>query len=139
MTVKELYEKCKAIMFEKQTSKIYDNYVIEIVNSKLAELKDENNFMRMFYGLKPLKYVPQVTALSDELGIIDDTNYETIGDGLGIMPEIQLFVLPMGVVAEFLMDDDLQKKSIFDAKYNNARVQFQKFVSQDKIEELEAD
>lgn len=137
MTVKELYEYCKSLMFEKPSSKIYDNYIIPITNSKLAELYEENNMIRMYYGLKPLTTIPQVTRTSDELGVIESIS--SLGEGLGIMPEVQKYVLPMGVVAEFLMDDDLSKKQIFDVKYNNARVQFQKLVPQDKINELESE
>lgn len=136
MTVSELYEKCKAIMFEKQSSKIYDNYILQITNEKLAELYAENNMCRMFYGLKPLTTIPQVTAMTDELGVI--TSATTLGEGLGIMPEYQLEVLPIGIVAEFLMDDDMSKMSRFDTKYNNARVTHQKLVSQSVIDELEA-
>lgn len=136
MTVSELYDKCKAIMFEKQSSKIYDNYILQITNEKLAELYAENNMCRMFYGLKPLTTIPQVTAMTDELGVI--TSATTLGEGLGIMPEYQLEVLPIGIVAEFLMDDDMSKMSRFDTKYNNARVTHQKLVSQSVIDELEA-
>lgn len=135
MTVKELYEKCKQFMFEKQSSKIYDNYVIEICNQKLSELYQDNNMCRMFYGLEPLTIIPQVTAMSDELGVIEDAT--SLGDGLGIMPEYQLEVLPIGMVAEFLMDDDLNKMSRFDTKYNNARVMHQKLVSQDVLDRID--
>ena len=55
------------------------------------------------------------------------------------MPEYQYEVLPLGIVAEFLMDDDLNKMSRFDTKYNNARVMHQKIVSMDRIKELESD
>ena len=55
------------------------------------------------------------------------------------MPEYQYEVLPLGIVTEFLMDDDLNKMSRFDTKYNNARVMHQKIVSMDRIKELESD
>lgn len=137
MTVKELYEKCKAFMFEKQSSKIYDSYILQITNEKLAELFEENNMCRMFYGLKPLEEIPQVTTMNDELGVIvDRKTLNEDEEGLGIMPEYQLEVLPIGIVAEFLMDDDMSKMSRFDTKYNNARVIHQKFVSQSVIDDL---
>lgn len=136
MTLQEVYKKCKAWMFEKNSSSIYNNYIIDIANEKLAELFEENNMCRMFYGKKPLKTIPQCTSLQDELGIFNDDGTET---GLGIMPEYQYEVLPLGIVAEFLMDDDLNKMSRFDTKYNNARVMHQKIVSMDKIKELESD
>ena len=40
MTVQEMYSKTKAWMFEKPSSNIYDNYIIEITNKVLAELYD---------------------------------------------------------------------------------------------------
>lgn len=135
MVLNDIYKKCNAWIFEKKSSTIYNDYIIEVANQKLAELFAENNMCRMFYGLKPLTTIPQVTTLNDELGVIESTT--KLGDGLGIMPEYQLEVLPLGIDAEFLMDDDLNKKSILDVKYNNARVAHQKLVSQDVIDELE--
>lgn len=134
MILNDIYKKTKCWMFEKNTSNIYDNYIIEITNQKLAELFEENNMCRMFYGKTPLLDIPQVSSLNDELGVFDDNN-ET---GLGIMPEYQLEVLPLGIDAEFLMDDDLQKMSRFDVKYNNARVAHQKMVPMKTVEELTA-
>lgn len=125
MLLEEIYKKCKCWMFEKNSSINYNNYIVEIANQKLAELFQENNMCRMFYGLAPLKEIPQVSSLSDDL------------DELGIMEEYQKEVLPLGIDAEFLMDDDLNKMSRFDTKYNNARVAHQKFVSQDTIDKLE--
>lgn len=140
MILNEVYKKCNRWIFEKTTSTIYNNYIIEVANQKLAELFQENNMCRMFYGLKPLKTIPQVTDLQDELGVIKDgQTLDETQTGLGIMPEYQLEVLPLGICAEFLMDDDLNKKSIFDVKYNNARVAHQKLVPQDVIKELESD
>jgi len=43
ITVQEMYTKTKAWMFEKPSSKIYDNYIIEITNKILAEVYEENN------------------------------------------------------------------------------------------------
>ena len=131
-TVSDIYKKTKCWMFEKNSSNIYDDYIIEITNQKLAELFEENNMCRMFYGLKPLTDIPQVTKLTDELGTFTDG--EEVG--LGIMPEYQLEVLPLGIDAEFLMDDDLNKMSRFDVKYNNARVAHQKLIPKEKMEEL---
>ena len=119
-------------MFEKNSSNTYNDYIVEITNQKLAELFDENNMCRMFNGLKPLNEIPQVSNLQDDLGTFTDTE-ET---GLGIMPEYQLFVLPLGIDAEFFMDDDLNKMGRLDVKYNNARVMHQKLVSQEKIQEI---
>lgn len=133
MLLENIYRKCKCWMFEKNSSNNYDDFIVEVTNQKLAELFEENNMCRMFNGLKPLKTIPQVTSLNDELGTFDQDS-ET---GLGIMPEYQLEVLPLGIDAEFFMDDDLNKMSRFDVKYNNARVAHQKLLSSDRIKELE--
>lgn len=137
MTVKELYEKTKKWMFEKTTSKVFDDYCIEVCNKVLADIYDLNNKCRMFYGHKPLTKIPQVTSMSDELGVIEtETSLDETQDGLGIMPEFQLYVVPLGMDANFLMDDDLSKKSIYDSEYYNAKVMHQKIVSKAKMDEL---
>ena len=123
-TLNEIYHKTKCWMFEKSSSNIYDNYIIEIANKVLAETYDENNMCRMFYGKVPFidgVAAHQVSALSDEL------DYED---------EYVLDVIPKGIDANFLMDDDLNKMSKYDTEYNNARVMHQKFVSKEKIREL---
>ena len=43
MTVKELYERAKSLMFEKQSSKDYDNYYIPWTNVLLSENFDLEN------------------------------------------------------------------------------------------------
>ena len=124
MTVQELYMKTKAWMFEKPSSTIYDDYIVEITNKVLAEVYEENNMLRMFKGKLP--YVDgianhQVSSLTDEI------DYED---------EYLLDVIPKGVDANFLMDDDLSKMSIYQTEYNNARVMHQCMLSQDVIDKL---
>lgn len=120
MTVQEMYKKTKAWMFEKPSSTIYDNYIIEITNKVLAELFEENNMCRMFNGKDPFVSIAehQVSALTDEIDYEEEYQYE---------------VIPKGIDANFLMDDDLSKMSIYQTEYNNARVMHQKLVSQDVI------
>lgn len=120
MTVQEMYKKTKAWMFEKPSSTIYDNYIIEITNKVLAELFEENNMCRMFNGKDPFESIAehQVSALTDEIDYEEEYQYE---------------VIPKGIDANFLMDDDLSKMSIYQTEYNNARVMHQKLVSQDVI------
>ena len=123
-TLNEIYHKTKCWMFEKSSSNIYDNYIIEIANKVLAETYDENNMCRMFNGKVPFidgVAAHQVSSLSDVL------DYED---------EYVLDVIPKGIDANFLMDDDLNKMSKYDTEYNNARVMHQKFVSKEKIAEL---
>lgn len=124
MTLQELYSKTKAWMFEKPSSTIYGNYIVEIANKVLAETYEENNMMRMFKGKLPFidgVANHQVTNITDEL------DYED---------EYLLDVIPKGIDANFLMDDDLSKMSIYQTEYNNARVMRQCMVPLHKIEEL---
>ena len=123
MTVQEMYKKTKAWMYEKPTSTIYDNYIIEICNKVLAELYEENNMCRMFKGKAPFfDGIPahQVSEMSDEIDYEDEYLYD---------------VIPKGIDANFLMDDDLSKMSIYQTEYNNARVMHQCMVSQDTLAE----
>ena len=131
MTLQELYQKTKAWMFEKPSSKIYDNYIVEIANKVLAEVYDENNMLRMFKGKLPFidgMSAHQVTNITDELSDVEG--------GKGYEEEYLLDVIPKGIDSNFLMDDDLSKMSIYQVEYNNARVEKQVMLSQDIIDRL---
>lgn len=124
MTVQEMYTKTKIWMFEKVSSNIYDNYIVEICNKVLAETYEENNMCRMFYGKLP--FVDGVGA--HQVSSMDDVlDYEE---------EYLLDVIPKGIDANFLMDDDLSKMSIYQTEYNNARVAHQKMVPSEVVERL---
>lgn len=123
MTVQEMYSKTKAWMFEKPSSNIYDNYIIEITNKVLAELYEENNMLRMFKGMAPFQdgiSHHQVHDMTDEIDYEDEYQYD---------------VIPKGIDANFLMDDDLSKMSIYQTEYNNARVMHQCMVPQSTLDE----
>lgn len=124
MIVQDLYMKTKAWMFEKPSSTIYDNYIIEITNKVLAETYEENNMCRMFKGKLP--FIDGISA-HQVSNITDELDYEE---------EYLLDVIPKGVDANFLMDDDLTKMSIYQTEYNNARVMHQCMLSSDVIERL---
>lgn len=127
MTLEDIYKKTKAWMFEKPSSNIYDNYIIEIANKVLAETYDENNMLRMFKGKLPFidgVASHQVSSLTDTM------DYED---------EYLLDVIPKGIDSNFLMDDDLSKMGIYQTEYNNARVMRQVMLSQDVIDELWAE
>lgn len=122
MKVNDIYQKSKVWMFEKPSSNIYDNYIIEITNKILAETYEENNMCRMFNGKLPFidgVASHQVSNLDDEIDYEDEYVYE---------------VIPKGIDANFLMDDDLSKMSIYQTEYNNARVAHQKYVSKEKVD-----
>ncbi len=124
MTLDDIYQKTKCWMFEKPSSNIYDNYVVEVANKVLAELYEENNMCRIFNGKAPFTdgvAAHQVISLEDEM------DYED---------EYLLDVIPKGIDANFLMDDDLNKMSKYDTEYNNARVMHMKMISKEKIEEM---
>ena len=124
MTLQELYSKTKAWMFEKPSSTIYDNYIVEIANKVLAETYEENNMCRMFKGKLP--FIDGVAG-HQVANITDELDYED---------EYLLDVIPKGIDANFLMDDDLSKMSIYQTEYNNARVMRQCMVPLHTIEEL---
>ena len=63
----------------------------------------------------------QVSSLEDEL------DYEE---------EYLLDVIPKGIDANFLMDDDLSKMGIYQTEYNNARVMRQVIVPMETVEKL---
>lgn len=119
MTVDELYSLTKTIMFEKPSSTIYDNYLIGNVNRVISELYLENNMERMFYGKPPLKEVPFVNGRSDELLFEEKFVNE---------------IMPLGLASYFLLDDDLNKYSIYITDYKNARIMNQKLVPQEIID-----
>ena len=124
MTLQDLYMKTKLWMFEKPSSTIYDNYILEIANKVLAEVYEENNMLRMFKGKLPFidgVGAHQLTSMADEL------DYEE---------EYLLDVIPKGIDANFLMDDDLSKMSIYQTEYNNARVMHQCMLSKEIIDLL---
>lgn len=113
MTLNDLYSKTKAWMFYEPSSPVYDNYIIPIANKVLAEVYEENNMLRIFKGKLPFidgVSAHQVSTLTDEL------DYED---------EYLLDVIPKGIDANFLMNDDLNKMSIYQTEYNNARVMHQ--------------
>lgn len=121
MTVKELYSLTKELMFEKPSSTIYDNYLVGNLNRLLVELFAENNHARVKNG-KPKLESPQV---------IPSQNFQNIE--LDLEDDYARNVLPLGLAARFLIDDDLNKYAIFNTDYNNARVQAQRLVSRKKM------
>ena len=129
MTINELYMKTKLWMFEKPSSTIYDNYIIEILNKVLAETYEENNMLRMFKGKLP--FVDGVKA--HQVPINADRNSD---EYLDYEDEYLLDVIPKGIDSNFLMDDDLSKMSIYQTEYNNARVYHQVILSKDVVEKL---
>ena len=106
MTVKELYELTKAMMFEKATSRDYDNYYIPWINVLLSENFDLENALLRGDGETPLDDIPSVASDTDELPYHDKINRE---------------VLPYGLASKFFIDDDLSKYDLFNTDYQNAR------------------
>ena len=111
MTVKELYERAKSLMFEKQSSKDYDNYYIPWTNVLLSENFDLENSLLLRDGEDALDEIPMVTSETDELPYHDVINYE---------------ILPYGLAANFFIDDDLSKYDIFHTYYQNAQMKYMK-------------
>ena len=124
MKLSEIYAKSKAWMFEKKSSTIYNDYIVEIANKIIAELYEENNMLRMFKGKLPFVDGPSahmITELSNDIDFEEEYQYD---------------VMPKGITANFLMDDDLNKMSLYETEYNNARVIHQVMVSSSRIKKL---
>ena len=128
MKVKDMYALTKAWMFENPSSNIYDSYIIPITNKVLAELYEENNNLRMFKGMSPFTDGVANHLVPAENGLEFELDYED---------EYQYDVIPKGIDANFLMDDDLSKMSLYQTEYNNARVAHQVLVPQSVIEEYQ--
>ncbi len=109
MTVKELYDMAKSLMFEKKTSKDYDGYYIAWTNILLSDLFELNNSRRVFNGKVPLTECPAISLSSDVIP------YEN---------EINRSVLPYGLAAQFFIDDDLSKYDIMNTNYLNAQTKY---------------
>lgn len=109
MTVRELYELAKSLMFEKKTSKDYDNYYIHWINILLSENFELENSLLLADHEEPLDEIPTVTKDDDELPYHDCINRE---------------VLPYGLAANFFADDDLSKMDIFHIYYQNAQMKY---------------
>lgn len=109
MTVKELYEHAKALMFEKKTSKDYDGYYKPWINTLLSENFDFNNALRRAKGKELLTERPYISLDTDVIP------YE---------PEMCYEILPYGLAKFFFVDDDLSKMNIFDTEYINAKMRY---------------
>ena len=112
MTVEEIYSMSKAWFFERPGSKNYDEFILPVFNKVLAEIYDDNNMLRMRNGKEALESIPYVTSRSDDL------------DELGIEEVYQRNVLPKGINANLLLDDDKGKMSKYDTEYENAVAQY---------------
>ena len=120
MTVRELYELAKSMMFEKQSSTDYDNYYIPWINVLLSENFELNNHLRAKHGEDPLDEVPFVTADTDEIKYEREMCYE---------------ILPFGLAQNFFIDDDLSKYDIFHTYYENAMSKYM-WGTESKVEDV---
>lgn len=119
MLVSKIYSLTKGLLFEKPSSSIYDNYLVDNLNLVLNELFNENNMERMFNGKAPLKNVPYITGLDD------DVDYEDV---------YLNNIIPLGLATYFLIDDDLNKYNLYNVRYQNARIMNQKFMTKEEID-----
>jgi hypothetical protein len=108
-TVQELYDLAKSTMFEKPTSKDYDNYIIPWLNVLLQENFNLNNHLRIKHGKTELDATPWLTSLSDVVP------YEV---------EMVREILPYGLAANFFIDDDLSKYDILYRYYQNMQSKY---------------
>jgi hypothetical protein len=106
MTAKELYESAKALMFEKKSSRDYDNYYIPWINALLSETFEINNQLRVFNGKEKLAEIPSVSTEKDELTYEDK------------MLRTKFFLTDLA--ANFYIDDDVSKYDILHTYYQNS-------------------
>ena len=118
-TVQELYDLAKATMFEKPTSKDYDNYIIPWLNVLLQENFNLNNHLRLKHGEDELEDCPWMENMTDEVP------YEV---------EMCREILPYGLAANFFIDDDLSKYDILHRYYENMQSKYSWGV-EEKIED----
>lgn len=108
-TVQELYDLAKATMFEKPTSKDYDNYIIPWLNVLLQENFTLNNHLRLKHDEDELEECPWMENMTDEVP------YEV---------EMCREILPYGLAANFFIDDDLSKYDILHRYYENMQSKY---------------
>lgn len=118
-TVQELYDLAKATMFEKPTSKDYDNYIIPWLNVLLQENFNLNNHLRLKHDEDELEDCPWMESMNDEVP------YEV---------EMCREILPYGLAANFFIDDDLSKYDILHRYYENMQSKYSWGV-EEKIED----
>ena len=118
-TVQELYDLAKATMFEKPTSKDYDNYIIPWLNVLLQENFNLNNHLRLKHDEDELEDCPWMESMDDEVP------YEV---------EMCREILPYGLAANFFIDDDLSKYDILHRYYENMQSKYSWGV-EEKIED----
>jgi hypothetical protein len=127
MTLKELYELAKALMFEKSSSKDYDNYYIPWVNVLLSENFDIENSLLEAEGEDPLDEIPYI-----------DSSVEGFDPSNVTMPyhdRVNREILAYGLAAHFFIDDDLSKYDIFYRNYQNARMAYMRGI-EESIEDV---
>ena len=107
MTVNELYQTARALMFDNLNSTNLDQYLLAHVNVLIAELFHENNQLRQFKNKANLYSIPIVTSEEDTLKYEEEMLYN---------------VMPKGLAARFLQDeDDRSKYTMMQTEYMNAR------------------
>ena len=67
MKLSEIYAKSKAWMFEKKSSTIYNDYIVEIANKIIAELYEENNKLYRYW-------VEEVKIGDDDITTVTNLN-----------------------------------------------------------------
>lgn len=116
MTVYELYQTALNVMFEKPNSKVYQNYYKTHINLLLANVFDINNTIRIKNNLDPLDEIPQINNDDDVIPYEEITLRE---------------ILPWGLAAQFSIDDDLNKYTIYNTNFVNACFKHERAVVSD--------
>ena len=119
MNAKELYKLARHLMQDNMSAKHLDEYYITDINVLLAELFNENNALRIKANKGPLIDIPIVYTEEDII------MYE---------PQMVYNIMPKGLAARFLIDeDDRSKYTIYQTEYINARTQAMPVVFEDHL------
>ncbi|WP_283673060.1 hypothetical protein [Butyricicoccus sp. Marseille-Q5471] len=113
-TVGEVYQTALSVMYENtKNTKDYDQYLFGVLNLLLAENFELNNINREAYGKQPLEEIPYVNEKTDVIP------YESV---------FYRRILPLGLAANFFVDDSMSKHADFYVQYSNARVDAERAV-----------
>lgn len=111
-TVDMIYKSALSIMGEtKAKAKGYGEFIVDIVNERLADLFEINNSILFAQGELLLKEIPSVGTLADVL------TYDEM---------LLRDCLHYGVASLLVLDDDTDKAGFFESSYENRKNKYKK-------------
>lgn len=93
-TADDIFDTVLGLCFWEESDKAdYETQFIHVLNVILAECFDANNSLRRMRGAEELETIPEITALTDEVGYED---------------KFERIVIPYGVASIIYVEDDEQ-------------------------------